>query len=212
MPTSTTRRSCLPRARETSPRRESRSTRRVTSGSRAIIRCEISLQASRVGWLPRRIRSTLYCSLLSPAWVFRNRSHGSMMRAEAISTPSSTSCSPDVNALFCFSSLAMTLAISAGGQNTRDNDYRQEVFVGGAGHQSAPRGPWVIDLTGSFHGKGKGITDCRATQWTPDSAADRESSDECGRTVWNISCPSQVCLPFQGGYEHAAEILARPAA
>src|SRR5262245_2304930 len=114
MPTSTTRRSCLPRARETRPRRESRSTRRVTSGSRAIIRCEMSLQASRAGWLPRRIRSTLYCSLLSPAWVFKNRSHGSMMRADAIRMPSSTACSADAKALFCFSSPAMMLAISGG--------------------------------------------------------------------------------------------------
>ena len=77
IPTSTTRRSRRPRTRVTSPRRLRRSTRRVTSGSRAIIRSAMSPHANRVGWLPRRMRSTLYWLGVRLAVALRNFSHGS---------------------------------------------------------------------------------------------------------------------------------------
>ena len=56
----TVRRSCSSRQREISPRFSRRSSRRVMSGSRVIMRLAISPQGRPSG-APRRMRSTLYC-------------------------------------------------------------------------------------------------------------------------------------------------------
>ena len=49
--------------------------------------------------------------LVRPAVALRNFSHGSTIRAAAISKPNRTSCSPDANAPCCLSSRATTPAM-----------------------------------------------------------------------------------------------------
>src|SRR5438105_129610 len=61
-----TRRSCLERVRWTKPRSSRRSSRRVMSGSRVIMRSPISRHGKPSGPAPRKMRSALYCVPVSP--------------------------------------------------------------------------------------------------------------------------------------------------
>ena len=73
------------------------------------------------------MRSTLYWLVVRSAVALRNFSHGSTIRAAAISRPRRISCSREAKALCCFSSRATTPAMAR--DNSRYNDYCQEEYI-----------------------------------------------------------------------------------
>src|SRR5580698_172140 len=101
----TVRRSSVSRQREISPRFSSRSSRRVTSGSRVIMRLPISPQGSPAGE-QRRMRSTLYCVAdTSTAFRMRTRPRDSMSVVRSRSRNAASSREPTRRLPFLVSTL-----------------------------------------------------------------------------------------------------------